>query len=100
MRPPWVGRVVGCALAYSIWFRGIGKLPVAATSVLTLIAPIVAAVIGFVALDQTLTPLQLVGVAVILSAVTITQWSAARRASVAGDPRGSPVGGTELRRSR
>ncbi len=86
--------LVGCALAYSLWFRGIGKLPVAATSVLALIAPIVAAFIGFVALDQTLTPLQLVGVAVILAAVMLTQWWAARRPSVAADeavPRAAPV---------
>jgi probable blue pigment (indigoidine) exporter len=86
--------LVGCALAYSLWFRGIGKLPVAATSVLTLIAPIVASIIGFFALDQTLTPLQLVGVAVILAAVTITQWWAARRpsrAAVATAPPAAPA---------
>ena len=85
---------VGCALAYTIWFRGIGKLPVAATSVLALISPIVAALIGFVALDQALTSLQLVGVLIILAAVTITQWWAARRpsrAAVAAAPPAAPV---------
>jgi probable blue pigment (indigoidine) exporter len=86
--------LVGCALAYSLWFRGIGRLPVAATSVLALIAPVVAAVIGFVALDQSLTPLQLVGVVIILAAVTITQWWAARRpsrAAAAAAPPTAPV---------
>ena len=83
--------LVGCALAYSLWFRGIGKLPVAATSVLALIAPVVAAIIGFVALDQTLTALQLVGVAVILAAVGITQWWAARRPSPAAAEAAPPV---------
>ena len=86
--------LVGCALAYTIWFRGIGKLPVAATSVLALISPIVAALIGFVALDQALTSLQLVGVLIILAAVTITQWWAARRPSreaVAAAPPAAPV---------
>jgi probable blue pigment (indigoidine) exporter len=83
--------LVGCALAYSLWFRGIGKLPVAATSVLALIAPVVAAIIGFVALDQTLTALQLVGVAVILAAVGITQWWAARRPSPAAAAAAPPV---------
>jgi probable blue pigment (indigoidine) exporter len=73
--------LIGCALAYSLWFRGIGRLPVAATSVLALISPIVAAIIGYFALDQTLTALQLVGVVVILAAVAITQWWAARRPS-------------------
>lgn len=86
--------LVGCALAYSIWFRGIGKLPVAATSVLALIAPVIAALIGFVALDQSLTALQLVGVAVILAAVMVTQWWAARRpsrAAAAAAPPAAPV---------
>ena len=86
--------LIGCALAYSLWFRGIGKLPVAATSVLALLAPIVAAIIGYVALDQSLAPMQLVGVAVILAAVGITQWSAARqstRAAAAAAPPAEPV---------
>ena len=83
--------MIGCALAYSLWFRGIGKLPVAATSVLALIAPIVAAVIGFVALDQTLTALQLLGVAVILASVAITQWWAAHRPSPAADAAAPPA---------
>lgn len=86
--------LVGCALAYSIWFRGIGKLPVAATSVLALIAPVIAALIGFVALDQSLTALQLVGVAVILAAVMVTQWWAAprpSRAAAAAAPPAAPV---------
>ena len=86
--------IIGCAVAYSIWFRGIGKLPVAASSVLALISPVVAAVIGYVALDQTLTALQLLGVGVILASVTVTQWWAARRATPATDattPPAAPV---------
>jgi probable blue pigment (indigoidine) exporter len=86
--------LIGCALAYSLWFRGIGKLPVAATSVLALLAPIVAALIGYVALDQTLTPMQLVGVAAILAAVGITQWWSSRpatRAAAGGAPATDPV---------
>jgi len=86
--------LVGCAVAYSVWFRGIGKLPVAATSVLALLSPVVAAVIGFVALDQSMTPMQLTGVAVILVAVGLTQWWTARQptgAGVAAAPPTDPV---------
>jgi probable blue pigment (indigoidine) exporter len=86
--------LVGCALAYSVWFRGIGKLPVAATSVLALLSPVVAAVIGYVALDQSMTPVQLLGVAVILVAVGLTQWWTVRRptdAAVAVAPPADPV---------
>jgi probable blue pigment (indigoidine) exporter len=70
--------IVGTALAYSIWFRGIGKLPVAATSVLGLLTPVVAAIIGWVVLDQSLSPAQLLGIAAILASVVITQLWAAR----------------------
>jgi probable blue pigment (indigoidine) exporter len=86
--------LVGCALAYSLWFRGIGKLPVAATSVLALLSPVVAAVIGYVALDQSMTPMQLLGVAVILAAVGLTQWWAARQptsAAAAAAPPADPA---------
>jgi probable blue pigment (indigoidine) exporter len=86
--------LVGCALAYNLWFRGIGKLPVAATSVLALLSPVVAAAIGYAALDQSMTPMQLVGVAVILVAVALTQWWAARRpidAAVGAAPPADPV---------
>ena len=57
---------------------------------MALIAPVVAALIGYVALDQTLTALQLLGVAVILASVAITQWWAARRASPAADATAPP----------
>jgi probable blue pigment (indigoidine) exporter len=72
--------LAGTALAYTIWFRGIGKLPVAATSVLGLLTPVMAAIIGWLALDQSLRPLQLVGMAAILTSVVIMQWWSARRA--------------------
>ena len=86
--------LIGCALAYSLWFRGIGKLPVAATSVLALLSPVVAAVIGYAALDQSMTAMQLLGVAVIVVAVALTQWWTARQptgATVAASPPADPV---------
>jgi probable blue pigment (indigoidine) exporter len=73
--------LAGTALAYSLWFRGIGKLPVAATSVLGLLTPVMAAVIGWFALDQSLRPIQFVGVAAILASVGVIQWSSARSGS-------------------
>jgi probable blue pigment (indigoidine) exporter len=60
--------VVNTSLAYALWFRGIGRVPVTSIAFLSLLSPITAAMVGWVVLDQHLGPLQLVGVAVALGA--------------------------------
>ena len=67
----------GTALAYSLWFRGIARLPVARVSILGLLSPVVATLLGWVALDQALTAWQLLGASVVLFAVVLGQRSAA-----------------------
>jgi probable blue pigment (indigoidine) exporter len=59
----------GTAVAYVLWFRGIGRLPTIAPPLLGLAAPITGAVMGWVVLGQALTPVQLVGFAVTLGAI-------------------------------
>ena len=49
------------ALAYALWFRGLERLPATAVSFLTLLVPLVAALLGFAVLDQSLSALQLGG---------------------------------------
>lgn len=49
------------ALAYVIWFRGIERLPASAVSFLALLSPIVATLLGYLVLDQSLSALQLGG---------------------------------------
>ena len=63
----------GAAISYLIWFRGVARLPVAQVSLLGLISPIVATVAGLVVLHQTLTPAQLLGAALVLTAIWIGQ---------------------------
>ena len=63
----------GTAVAYTLWFRGIERLPVARVSVLALLSPVVATLAGWVVLHQALTTTQLVGVVLVLAAVTIGQ---------------------------
>lgn len=65
--------IVGTLLAYSLWFRGIGELPAVAVSFLVLLSPLVASVIGWVVLGQSLTPLQTVGFAIALLGVLAAQ---------------------------
>ncbi|MEW6499115.1 MAG: EamA family transporter, partial [Cyanobacteriota bacterium] len=65
--------LVGTGVAYALWFRGIDKLKASAVSSLGLISPVVATLIGFVLLDQTFTPIQLIGIAIVLISVLIGQ---------------------------
>jgi len=63
--------LVGTGLAYVLWFRGIDKLKASAVSYLGLMSPIVATIIGFTLLNQTFTPIQLVGMVIVLVSVLI-----------------------------
>jgi probable blue pigment (indigoidine) exporter len=49
------------AVAYALWFSGLERLAATAVSFLTLLSPIVAAVIGWLVLGQSLSALQLFG---------------------------------------
>ncbi|MET0460761.1 MAG: EamA family transporter [Ilumatobacteraceae bacterium] len=61
--------VVGTALAFVLWFNGIRRLPAAAPPLLGLAAPITGAVLGWVVLGQSLSPVQLVGFAITIGAI-------------------------------
>jgi probable blue pigment (indigoidine) exporter len=54
------------ALAYVLWFRGIGRLPAASVSLLTFLSTVSAAVLGWIALGQSLGGWQLLGMALAL----------------------------------
>ncbi|MFM9442085.1 EamA family transporter [Streptomyces acidiscabies] len=69
------------AVAYWLWFRGIGRLSVTQVSLLGSLSPVTAAVVGWAALGQSLTVLQLVGMAVALGATVIGQLRPAARAT-------------------
>jgi probable blue pigment (indigoidine) exporter len=79
------------AAAYLVWFRGVAALAVARVSVLALLSPIVATTAGWVLLDQPLGVDQLVGAALVLTAVTMGQLrSTTIRPTVADSPRATP----------
>jgi probable blue pigment (indigoidine) exporter len=68
----WLG-LIGGFIAYLLWFRGIGRLPVTATALLGLLSPLTAAALGAILLDQILTPGQLAGLALALTALLAGQ---------------------------
>jgi probable blue pigment (indigoidine) exporter len=61
--------LVGTALAYTLWFRGIGRLPVGRVAFLGLLSPVVAVTIGWLVLGQSLSPGQALGAAIVLGSV-------------------------------
>ena len=79
--------LVGCALAYAVWFRGIERLPATSVSLLALLSPVVATVLGWLLLGQALSPLQVLGVTVALAAVAFGQ----QRTPGAQEPVRTPV---------
>lgn len=68
----WLGGIGGL-LAYVLWFRAITTLPVTSVSMLGLLSPMVAALLGVVVLGQTLDPVQLTGFALALAAIVASQ---------------------------
>ena len=73
----WIGTgwlaLVGTGVAYSLWFRGIERLPVNALTFLGLLSPVMATVLGWTLLRESLTPPQLVGALLIAVAVISPQ---------------------------
>jgi probable blue pigment (indigoidine) exporter len=69
----WVGfgylGLVGGALTYILWFRGIARLGPSSVAPLGLMSPVAATVLGWLILGQILTPLQSVGMVLVLVSV-------------------------------
>ncbi|BFU43586.1 EamA family transporter [Krasilnikovia sp. MM14-A1004] len=63
--------LIGTALAYTVWFRGLERLPAARVSLLALLSPVVATAVGWAVLGQQLTAAQLVGMVVAFGAVLV-----------------------------
>lgn len=68
----WLG-LVGGLITYTLWFSGIGRLPVTAVALLGLLSPIVAATLGALILGQVLGAMQLLGFALALTAIVAGQ---------------------------
>ncbi|MET9361983.1 EamA family transporter [Streptomyces sp. NPDC006632] len=81
--------LVNTAVAYWLWFRGIGRMTATSVTFLGPLSPLSAAVIGWAALGQALAPVQLLGMAIAVAATLAgqaTRAAAAPRKLPAGDP--------------
>ncbi len=68
----------GALLAYALWFRGITRLPAAAVSSLGLLSPLTAVVLGWAVLGQAVSPIGLLGMALVLGGILAVQRGARR----------------------
>jgi len=71
--------LIGAALTYVLWFRGIARIEPSAVSTLVFLSPLSAVLIGWIGLGQTLTLPQAVGVAVVFVAIWLGQAAQAPR---------------------
>lgn len=65
--------LIGAALTYILWFRGVAKLEPAVVSSLGFLSPVTAVLLGWLLLGQDLAPAQLAGMAVVLASVWLGQ---------------------------
>ncbi|WP_230655634.1 EamA family transporter [Psychrobacter sp. I-STPA10] len=71
----------GSLIAYALFFRGIATLTPVAVSVLGIFSPITATIIGWLWLQQRLSPIQLIGLLLALASVVVVQISLQRTAN-------------------
>ncbi|WP_330290959.1 EamA family transporter [Streptomyces sp. NBC_00576] len=69
------------AVAYWLWFRGIGRLTATQVTFLGPLSPLTAAIVGWAALGQALTPVQLAGMGLAFGATVVGQVRVRRPAS-------------------
>lgn len=84
----WLG-LVGMALTYLLWLRGITRLDPSVVSPLLLLSPVTAVLLGWLVLDQTLTALQIVGGILVVGSIWLGQ-HANRRSTASSRRRPEP----------
>ncbi|MER7755574.1 EamA family transporter [Kitasatospora sp. NPDC097643] len=65
--------LIGAAVAYALWFRGLRALPPTSVTFLGLLSPVVATALGWLALGQDLSPVQALGAVIVLGSLVAAQ---------------------------
>ncbi|WP_394199978.1 EamA family transporter [Litoreibacter albidus] len=78
--------LIGAAATYALWFRGIARIEPGAVSMLGMMSPVTAVLLGWVVLGQSLSPLQTLGAVIVLVSVWAGQRAnrASTKAATAG----------------
>ncbi|MFB7471525.1 EamA family transporter [Kitasatospora sp. NPDC056184] len=84
--------LIGAAVAYALWFRGIRALPPTSVTFLGLLSPVVATALGWLVLGQDLAPVQALGALIVLGSLVAAQIQRPHTPSkvVAGSPTAAP----------
>ena len=64
----WLG-LIGAAATYALWFRGVARIEPGAVSMLGMMSPVTAVLLGWVVLGQSLSLLQALGAVIVLVSV-------------------------------
>jgi probable blue pigment (indigoidine) exporter len=67
--------LIGAALTYVLWFRGLARLEPSVVASLGFLSPMTAVILGWGFLDQTLNPTQAVGMVIVIGSVWLAQRS-------------------------
>ncbi|MBX4967652.1 EamA family transporter [Rhizobium binae] len=65
--------LIGAAFTYLLWFRGLSRIEPPAAASLGFLSPVIATLLGWLALGQSLTPAQIAGFAMVLASVWLSQ---------------------------
>ena len=65
--------LIGAALTYILWFRGIARLEPSTVSPLGFLSPMTAVILGWSVLGQNLSPMQIAGMVIVLGSVWLSQ---------------------------
>ncbi len=80
----WLG-LIGAALSYVFWFRGIARLGPTAISPLGFLSPLTAVALGWLLLGETLSPQQGIGALIVLGSVWLGSRSAKSAPPMTGE---------------
>ena len=76
----WLG-LVGAALTYIVWFRGVARLEPSAIAPLAFLSPVTAVILGWALLGQSLSAWQVLGIGIVIASIWLSQ-----RAQRGGQP--------------
>lgn len=68
----WLG-LVGAALTYIVWFRGVARLEPSAVAPLAFLSPVTAVVLGWALLGQALSAWQVAGIGIVIASIWLSQ---------------------------
>jgi len=85
----WLG-LVGAALTYIVWFRGVARLEPSTVAPLAFLSPVTAVILGWALLGQALSTWQVLGILVVIASIWLSQH--AQRGAQAPKARTAPAG--------